>query len=343
MRHRSLFFSRMTPLYPPIAPYRVHHMPVDPPHTLYVEECGRPDGVPVVFLHGGPGSGCRPDHCRYFAPDFYRVLLFDQRGCGRSMPAGTTAGNRTEDLVADMEAIRRALGIAKWLVFGGSWGAALALCYAQRHPERLLGLVLRGTFLARARDLQWVFGPDGAARLLPRHWERFLARLPPEERQDPVTAYHRRIHAGETGDALKYARAWRAWEDRVATWTLAQPPSGDERPADGQGLLAQARIATHYARNAYFLKENQLLDGASLLPQVPIVIVHGRRDLVCTMEAAWGLHGCVPWSRLAVVPEAGHLASEPAMIDALVSETDRLRGLLSLTAETQSARRRTEG
>jgi proline iminopeptidase len=333
----------MKSLYPPLEPHRVRRLPVDPPHTLYVEECGRPDGVPLVFLHGGPGSGCRPDHRRYFDPDVYRIVLFDQRGCGRSIPAGTTDGNRTADLVADMEAIRRELGVAKWLMFAGSWGATLALCYAQRYPGKVLALVLRGTFLARARDVRWVFGPDGAARLLPEDWELFRDRLTPEERQDPVSAYHRRVHAGDAEGALISARAWLAWEDRVAAWTVPQSPSAGEATGGPQRSLAKARIATHYARNAYFLKENQLLEGASLLPQVPMVIVHGRRDLVCTMEAAWALHRRVPWSRLVVVPEAGHLASEPAMIDALVTETDRLRGLQLSTAETQSAGRGTEG
>ena len=318
----------MKVLYPPIEPYATRRLRVADPHELYVEECGNPQGVPVVFLHGGPGSGCRSDQRRFFDPAFYRIVLFDQRGSGRSVPAGHTGGNTTQDLITDIEAVRRALRIDRWVVFGGSWGAALTLLYTQRYPELVRAMVLRGVFLARRRDLEWFFGPDGVARLFPEAWSAFADGVSPEERREPVPAYHRRVHDPDERLALAAARAWSAWTDHVATWTLPADGEPAGQPEEAQRVLAKARIETHFARHGYFISENGILDRAHRLAGIPCSIAHGRRDLTCTMEAAWLLHRAVPGSSLSVVSEAGHLASEPAMIDALVSETDRMRAVL---------------
>lgn len=324
--------------YPAIDPYHTWRLPVAPPHLLYVEECGNPCGLPVVVLHGGPGSGCRPNHRAFFDPAFYRILLFDQRGSGRSEPRGCVRLNRTPDLIDDLECIRRALGVNRWLLFGGSWGATLALLYAQAHPAAVLGLVLRGVFLARQRDLEWFFGADGVARVFPEEWEAFVQAIPPAERDHLVAAYNRRVQDPGRGQGL--VEAWSAWEDRVATWTLGGSPAtrarristGESDPGTGAEDLerrhAKVRIATHFARHKYFIAPNQILERVASLPEVPVSIVQGRRDLVCPMEGAWALHRAIPGSRLIVAPSAGHLDSEPEIVDALVGETDRLRDLL---------------
>ena len=324
----------VTTLYPPIEPDSILLLDVGAEHCLYVEECGRPDGVPVVFLHGGPGSGCQEDHRRYFDPAYYRIVLYDQRGSGRSTPLGETAHNGTRELIADLELVRRALGLDRWLVFGGSWGATLALAYAETHASAVLGLVLRGVFLGRQRDLDWFFGPDGAARLLPDAWRDFHDAILPNfaraARSDLVRAYRRAVHGSDPELAARAALAWTAWADRVATWDRPsdQAETADE-PAITPRVLAKAMIETHFAQCRYFLDEGELLANTSRLPPVPVSIVHGSRDLVCPVASAWELHRTVPGSRLTLVPEAGHLASEPAMIDALVGETDRLREILS--------------
>jgi proline iminopeptidase len=277
-----------------------------------------------------------------FDPGFYRVVLVDQRGSGRSEPRGCVLLNRTLDLVADLERIRRELGIDRWLLFGGSWGATLALVYAQTHPAAVLGLVLRGVFLARPRDLQWFFGADGVARVFPEGWHDFARMVPPEEHGDLVEAYHRRFEGPDQAQVQAFAQAWSAWEDRVATWTLADSaeaqssgtgsgvgaPDTDARGDDLERRCAKARVAIHFARHRYFIAPNEILERVAHLPPLPVSIVQGRRDLVCPMEGAWALHRAVPDSRLVVVPSAGHLDSEPGIIDALVGETDRLRDLL---------------
>ncbi len=323
----------MNKLYPPIEPYSILLLDVGSGHCLYVEECGRRDGVPVVFIHGGPGSGCQTDHRRYFDPEYYRIVLYDQRGSGRSTPLGGTDHNGTRELIGDLETIRQALGLDRWLLFGGSWGATLALAYAETHGSGVLGLVLRGVFLGRRRDLDWFFGPDGAARLLPDAWRDFrvaiLPDLPRTARSDPVRAYHRAVHGKDPELAAHAALAWTAWADRVATWDR-HPDQAEtiEAPVATQRVLAKAKIETHFAYRRYFLDEGQLLANASRLHPVPVSIVHGSRDLVCPVASAWELHRTLHGSRLIVVPQAGHLASEPAMIDALVGETDRLRAVL---------------
>lgn len=313
----------MNELYPPIEPTAMRWIDVENDHKIYLEECGNPAGESVLFIHGGPGSGCSTGHRRYFDPAHYRIVLVDQRGCGRSTPLGETAGNCTDWLVQDFEAVRQRLGIERWILFGGSWGATLALCYARAFPSAVSAMILRGTFLARSRDLDWFFGPFGAASVFPDAYERFTDGVPPEERCDLIAAYHRRVHGADAPTAGAWASAWAAWGDRVATWTLGS--SGEPGTSDSNRLLAKVRIETHFAVNRYFLADRPLLGALDQLPDVPITIVQGRRDLVCPVDAAWALYRAIPGARLILLPDTGHLVGEPAMIDALVGETDRLR------------------
>lgn len=289
-------------------------------HSVYVEQCGNQHGIPVVFLHGGPGSGCNDNHRRYFNPDRYRIILFDQRGCNRSSPTGAIEHNTTQDLLADMERIRRHLGIDKWLLFGGSWGATLALLYAETHPERVLGLILRGAFLARQCDLDW-FVRDGVNRIFPDHWQELTADFSTAETDDLIAALHRRIFAGDDDIRRQAARAWALWAGRVVTWSLTDEYLLDEQM---DKILNEARIEVHYAHNRYFIDENQILDQIGRVPEVPITLIHGRRDLTCLPESSWLLHRALIRSRLVLLPQAGHLAGEPAMVDALIDATDQM-------------------
>ena len=293
-------------------------------HVLYLEQAGNPAGIPVIFIHGGPGSGCNPNHRRYFNPDIYRIIIFDQRGCNRSTPQGCVENNTTPDLVQDLETIRAFLKIDQWLVFGGSWGATLGLLYAETHPEHVTGMILRGTFLARRVDLDW-FTKNGANRLFPDQWEQFIDYIPPEERQDLVAAYHKRLTDKDEGIRQKFARSWSEWTTRVVTYNLTEQKNEAE---DISTLVNQVSIETHYAFNRYFIQENQILDNISQIPDVPMIIVHGRKDLTCILEASWSLHKALPAAELVIVPHAGHLAGEPAMIDALITATDKMTGLL---------------
>jgi proline iminopeptidase len=313
----------MRTLYPEITPLAVHRLRAGA-HDIYVEECGNPDGIPVVFLHGGPGSGCNENHRRYFDPSRYRIILFDQRGCHRSTPRGAVAANTTRDLLADMERIREQLQIGKWTIYGGSWGATLGLLYAQQWPARVASMILRGAFLARARDLAWFLG-DGANRVFPEYWAVFLDAIPEAERGDLVTAYHRRIHGPDPEMRLEAARQWSRWGARVTTYLLPPPVAEAEDP---EKILGEAAIETHYALNRYFIEENQILREAGRLPRVPVRIIHGRRDLTCTLESSWVLHRAIPGSVLNIVEQGGHLAGEPVMTDALVQATDGIADAL---------------
>jgi proline iminopeptidase len=314
----------MKTLYPEIEPYASYRMPVSGGHVLYLEECGTPRGIPVVFLHGGPGSGCNERHRRYFNPKKYRIVIFDQRGCHRSTPCGSVEHNTTADLLRDMERIRNHLGIKQWLVFGGSWGATLGLLYAQKNPGCVLGLILRGSFLARERDLSW-YATDGASRILPEYWQAFIGHLPAKERKDVVAAYHRRIFGGDTRIRNKYARAWSEWATRIVTWNM---PAAKPEQSNIRTILNQSRIESHYALNRYFIRDNQIMRNISRIPRVPVTIIHGRRDITCTLEASWSLHKSLLRSELIIVPEAGHLAGEPAMVAALIRATDAMARVL---------------
>lgn len=310
----------MNVLYPPLEPYRTELLQVDDLHRLYVEQCGSEDGLPALFLHGGPGAGCEAFHRRFFDPERYRVVLFDQRGAGRSQPHAELRHNTTWDLVADIERIRMHLGIARWLVFGGSWGSTLALAYAESHPERVAALVLRGVFLCRPHEIRW-FYQSGASRVFPDYWEDFVAPIVPDDRVDLLSAYHRALTGNDPGRQQAAAKAWSVWEGRTAT--LRPNAELASHFADPRLALALARIECHYFVHDAFLEPNQLLRDAPRLADIPGAIVHGRYDLICPLENAWELHRAWPGSSLTVVPDAGHAASEPGISAALREATDR--------------------
>lgn len=316
----------MADLYPALGPYVNHSVEVDPPHKLHVEECGNPGGIPVVFLHGGPGSGCEPYQRRFFNPDKYRIVLFDQRGCGRSTPHAALENNTTQALVADIELIREKLGIEKWLVFGGSWGATLGLVYAETHPERVLGLVLRGIFLCRPREIRW-FYHEGASRIFPDYWQAYLKPIPAAEQDDLLAAFYRRLTSDNELERMAAAKAWSLWEGRCAT--LRPSKSVVDHFGDPFTALSLARIECHYFVNDSFLEENQILRDAHTLRDIPGVIIHGRYDMVCPMESAWELHAAWPRAALNIIDAAGHAASEPGILSALVEATDRMADRLA--------------
>lgn len=309
----------MRGFYPEIQPYVRHTLAVDDMHQLYIEESGNPQGIPVVFLHGGPGAGCEPFQRCFFDPARYRIVLFDQRGCGKSTPHAELAGNTTQDLVADIERIREHLGIERWLVFGGSWGSTLGLVYAETHPERVLGLVLRGIFLCRPRDIRW-FYQDGASCIFPDYWEDYLAPIPPAERGDMVKAYYTRLTGDDEVTRMAAAKAWSLWEGRTAT--LLPRQSVIEHFGSPFTALSLARIECHYFINDSFLRPGQILDDAHRLKNIPGVIVHGRYDVVCPVEQAFALHAAWPEAQLEIVADAGHSATECGIVDALVRATD---------------------
>lgn len=308
----------MRQLFNAIEPYATHTLPVSGVHRLYVEECGRPDGLPVVFVHGGPGAGCESWHRQFFDPDVYRIILFDQRGCGRSIPHAELAENDTAALVADMEAIRNLLGIERWVVFGGSWGSTLGLVYAETHPERVLGLILRGIFLCRPRDIHW-FYQEGASYLLPERWEEYLAPVPEAERTDLVGAYYRRLTGDNEISRMAAAKAWSLWEAHAST--LLPKSAVVNHFGNPRTALSLARIECHYFMHDSFLEPDQILSHADRLRDLPGVIVHGRYDVVCPVEQAWALHLAWPGAQLHVVQDAGHSALEPGIVDALVTAT----------------------
>ena len=306
-------------LYPEIQPYVSHSLPVQQPHVLHMEECGNPNGIPVLFVHGGPGAGCEPYHRRFFNPEHYRIILFDQRGCGRSAPHASLEHNTTQALVEDMETIREHLGIDKWLLFGGSWGSTLSLVYAETHPQRVLGLVLRGVFLCRPHEIQW-FYQEGANRLFPDYWQDYLAQIPPAERNDMVSAYYQRLCSENEMERMAAAKAWSLWEGRTATLKPSQAVV--DHFANPYTALSLARIECHYFMHNTFLEPNQILRDAHRLHGIPGVIVHGRYDVVCPVENAWDLHQAWPAAQLKIIGDAGHSAAEPGTINALIQATD---------------------
>jgi proline iminopeptidase len=312
----------MALLFPEIEPYRTFRLPVSDLHTLHVEESGNPDGPPVVFFHGGPGAGVAPIHRRFFDPKFWRVVLFDQRGAGKSTPLGELKGNTTWDLVADAERIRMHLGIEKWLVFGGSWGSTLGLAYAETHPERATGLILRGIFLARKLEIDWTF-LDGLRRLEPDGWDEFIALLTPRERGSIVRAYYRRLTSDDPALRREAAFAWNKFETHASKLVPVDEPIAEE---DVPKEIALARIEAHYFLNGCFLKsDDQLLRDAERLRRIPGVIVQGKYDLVCPIQSAWDLHRAWPEAKYVVVPDAGHAADEAGISSALVEATEDFR------------------
>ncbi len=309
----------MRTLYPPLEPYVRHSLQVDDLHCLYAEECGNPRGIPLVFLHGGPGGGCEPWHRQLFDPQRYRIVLFDQRGCGRSKPHAELRQNTTPLLLADIEHLRRHLGIERWLVFGGSWGATLALLYAEQQPQRVSALIVRGVFLCRAEDIAW-FYQAGAARLFPDYWRDFVAPIEPRRRHEMVAAYYELLTGDNDIKRLQAAKAWSAWEGRTST--LRTRPGLVEHFSHSRVALSMARIECHYFVNDAFIEADQILLQAERLRGLPGVIVHGRYDVVCPVDQAYALHQAWPESKLQIIPAAGHSAAEAAITDALLQATD---------------------
>ena len=313
-------------LFPAIQPYKTWRFPVSDIHTLYIEESGNPDGVPVVFLHGGPGGSCEPGHRRFFNPEEYRIILFDQRGCGKSKPHASLENNTTPDLINDLEKIRQHLGVDKWVVFGGSWGSTLALVYAESHPQKILGLILRGIFLSRDEDIRWLF-QGGAARIFPEAWQHYLEPIPENERDDMIGAYHQRLTSENEIVRMGAAKAWSIWEGSTAT--LLPDKSIIDYFSDPHIALSIARIECHYFINNSFLSPGQILDNVKNLNDIPGFIVHGRYDVICPIDQAVLLDQHCPESKLMVIDNAGHSVIERGISDALVDCCKQMLEILS--------------
>ena len=319
----------MTParfaLYPPLTPYREHRLEVGGGHVVHVEECGNPDGIPVAIVHGGPGGGSNPTMRRYHNSRAYRIILFDQRGCGRSVPNASLEANTTQHLVADMELIRDTLGISRWQLFGGSWGSTLSLAYAETHPERVTAMILRGIFLVTQAELNW-FYQEGCNFLYPEAFEDYAATIPEAERGDLIGAFHRRLVAPDIETQLEAARAWSAWEG--STLSLLPDPDRVRRFQSDAYARAFARIECHYFVNRGFLaRDGELLLEAHRLEGIPARIVHGRYDVVTPIRSAWLLHKAWPGSELRIVDDAGHAMTEPGIIHELIAATRKFASL----------------
>ena len=316
----------MNTLYPELEPYAHGYLEPGNLHEVYVEQAGNPEGIPILFLHGGPGSGCSENHRRYFNPKHYRIILFDQRGCHRSRANGDFEHNTTQYILEDVESIRRQLGIKQLVLFGGSWGATMALLYAERYPEQIAGIILRGAFLARQEDFDW-FVNAGVNRLLPDYWAEFASQFEFTTSAELILTIHQQLFSENAKTQLAAAKAWALWAGRVATHGFIddyQLEIDDEAK-----LINEARIEMHYAKHRYFIEENQILNAIHRLPDVPIRIIHGRKDLTCLPQSSWLLHQVLSKSELILVNNAGHLANEPAMIDALINATDNMLTQLS--------------
>ena len=308
----------MRTLYPEIQPFHSFFLDTGSQHQVYVEQSGNPDGIPVIFLHGGPCSGTKPSQRQFFNPEIYHIILFDQRGCGLSQPFGELAGNTTQDLCADMERIREHLKIQKWLVFGGSWGGALSLLYAQQHTDKVLGLIVRAVFLVRQKDLDW-FARDGAGRIYPEQWHRLVASIPNANHDNLINDCYEALWDKDEVTQRRVAKEWLAWGAQVALGNDYQ--ASDEHTSEK--MIKQARMELHYAKHHYFIAENQILDNCHRLADIPTIIIHGRMDLVCPIEAGLRLHQAMPHAEYIILPNAGHIAQGADMTDALVCAADR--------------------
>jgi len=304
-------------LYPELLPFHTFFLETDGIHRVYVEQSGNPAGIPVIFLHGGPCSGTKPDHRRFFNPERYHIILLDQRGCGQSLPFGELQDNTTQDLLDDLERIRGRLRIEQWLVFGGSWGATLALLYAQRHPERVLGMILRGAFLARQQDMRW-FLVEGANRIYPQRWQAMLDAMQVSAADDLLDALCDAVFGADMQQAELAALHWQLWGGQVA---LGKDFVQSDAPLE-PNAVKQVQMELHYARNHYFIAENQILCNCAGLQDIPAIIIHGQDDLTCPLEAGWQLHRALPHAEFVVLPNAGHVAKGEEMIDALVAACD---------------------
>ena len=306
--------------YPPLDPFSQQIMQTDDGHQIYVEQCGNPDGMPVVVLHGGPGGGCSPAMRRYFDPNKYHVILFDQRGCGRSRPLASIKNNTTWHLVSDIEMIREGLSIDRWIVFGGSWGATLSLVYAQEHPDRTSHIVLRGVFLMTERELDWFYG-GGAGQFWPDAWSRFIEKIPTDEHGDLIGAYHRRLFCGDLRIEIQFGRIWSSWENALAS--IYSNGHGGE--ASGEYSRTFARLENHYFTNNGFLEfDDQILSQMDRIAHIPGFIVQGRYDMICPPKSAWGLSKVWPQCDLRLIRNAGHAMSEPAITSELVKIMDQI-------------------
>ncbi len=315
----------MRQLYSPREPYNQGQLKVSDLHTIHFEESGNPEGKPIVLLHGGPGGGCPPVYRQYFHPDKWRLVMFDQRGCGKSTPHAELRENTTWDLVSDIEKLRSHLGIEQWAVFGGSWGSTLSLAYSQTHPERCTGLILRGIFMLRQKELRW-FYQEGASNIFPDAWEEYLKPIPTEERQDMLSAYYKRLTSPDKSVQLEAARAWSIWE--ASTSKLLPDVGLMQTFGEEEFATAFARIECHYFVNKGFLEpEDQLIRNVGKIRHIPAVIVQGRYDVVCPMVSAWELHQGWQEAELIVVPDAGHSMGEPGILSALVEATDKFADL----------------
>ncbi len=308
-------------LFPAIEPYRSGRLPVDELHTLYWEECGNPHGVPVLFLHGGPGAGLSPRHRQFFDPAYYRIVLFDQRGAGRSTPLGEIRQNSTQLLIDDIERLRVMMGIAQWLVFGGSWGSTLALAYGQAHPERCTGFILRGIFLCTPAEIDWFL--NGIRWFFPKEHAQFVASIPEAERGDLLRAFGRRLFGDDAPTVLQAARAWGHYDDSCSH-LLPQPEVSDQLGSDALALSV-GRLEAHYFLHAGFLSEDQLIRQLGRIAHLPAAIIQGRYDVVCPPQSAWRLHEAWPQAHFEIIEDAGHAAFEPGIARALVAATERFR------------------
>jgi len=312
----------MAGLFPEIEPYDSGRLKVDSVHSVYYEQCGNPAGKPAIFVHGGPGGGSSAVHRRFWDPAVYRIILFDQRGCGRSTPHAELRNNTTWDLVDDMERIREHLGIERWQLFGGSWGSTLSLTYAEQHPERVTDMVLRGIFLLRRREIQWYY-QEGASRIFPEAWQKYLEPIPEDERGDMVGAYYRRLTSSDRAERIQAARAWSMWEG--STSRLVPDPELIEHTGAEAFAEAFSRIECHYFINGgFFQAEDQLLQHIDRIQHIPATIVQGRYDIVCPAESAYQLHQAWPKSTLIIAPNSGHSALEPEITDHLTATTTEL-------------------
>ncbi|MFL2555290.1 MAG: prolyl aminopeptidase [Gammaproteobacteria bacterium] len=315
-------------LYPEITEFDSFFLDTNTEHQVYVEQTGNPRGIPIIFLHGGPGSGCNANHRRYFNPDKYRIILFDQRGCNRSLPNGSVTHNSTSELLSDIDAIRERLNLEKLILFGGSWGATLALLYAELYPKNVSGIILRGSFLARKKDLSWFVG-EGVNRIYPDYWQEFLSIFSDNEKKDLVGSMYKNIFSTDKDTQLIAAKAWSLWAGRVVTHSFDEEYQLD-KDEDEDKLINDVKIEIHYAKNNYFIKEDQIVKNIKKIPNVPIRIIHGRHDITCLPEASSYLYHKLPNSKLILVPNAGHLAGEPKITDALINATNELATLINV-------------
>jgi proline iminopeptidase len=314
----------MNTLYPEITPFHSFFLTTTSNHRVYVEQSGNPAGIPVIFLHGGPCSGTKPDHRRFFNPERYQIILMDQRGCGLSTPFGELQHNTTQDLIADMEQIRQQLGIQQWLLFGGSWGGTLALLYAQQYPQTVSAMILRGVFLARQADMDWFLHPDnGVSRIYPQRWQALQVCLA-DSVENVLTRLCERVFGDNRALAEQAAQQWQAWGGQVA---LGNDFQYSEQPVSERDLL-QVQMELNYAKQRYFIDENQILENCGILQAIPTIIIHGQQDLTCPLEAGWRLHQALPQAEYVVLPNSGHIAKGDEMIDGLVTATDKMALIL---------------